>query len=193
MLSAGYAETEITPPVTCPKGRCGGSMPGYFHDRQARGILDAPLKVLLLRQGEESVALVACDLLGIGAPLVARLREAVAQAEMPVPPAHVWIHTTHTHTGGMTPREGTFTSDGEAIYPGFFPGVIDEQWIDEFVARVAAAVAGAALKLVPEAEVTLHEGREASVAFIRRYRMRDGTVRTNPGRANRDVVEPAGT
>ena len=33
MLEAGYAETEITPPL-------GGSMPGYFHDRQATGILD---------------------------------------------------------------------------------------------------------------------------------------------------------
>src|SRR5690242_4879344 len=102
MLEAGYAEVEITPPL-------GGSMPGYFHDRQATGVLDPLMaKVLFLREGQERLALVACDLLGIGAPLVARIRGAVAHAGMPL-----WIHATHTHTGGMTPREGTFTSDAE--------------------------------------------------------------------------------
>ena len=66
-LKATYAEADVTPPL-------GGSMPGYFRDRLATGVLD-PLKakVLFLSQGEEQVALVACD----DSRFVERLREHV--------------------------------------------------------------------------------------------------------------------
>src|SRR5262249_5103429 len=86
LLKAGYDEADITPPL-------GGSMPGYFQDRRATGVLD-PLKakVLYLARGNESVALVACDLIGMGAPLVARIRERVRQVSK-APPRHVWVHS----------------------------------------------------------------------------------------------------
>ncbi len=184
-LRAAYDEADITPPL-------GGSMPGYFRDRQATGTLD-PLraKVLYLSQGKESVALVACDLIGIGAPLVGRIRKAVA-ARMKTPPRHVWVHATHTHTGGMAPRAGSYTSDADTIYPGFYPGRVDEKWVGQLVERTAGAVARAAVRAAQEKQLTLHEGREPTVAHYRRYVMKDGTVRTNPGRNNANVVRPAG-
>src|SRR4051812_2774406 len=93
-LPAAYAEADITPPL-------GGSMPGYFRDRKATAVLD-PLKakVLFLGHGDQSVALVACDLIGMGAPIVARIRARVKDLSKS-PPQHVWVHCTHTHTGGM--------------------------------------------------------------------------------------------
>jgi hypothetical protein len=184
-LRAAYEEADITPAL-------GGSMPGYFRDRQATGTLD-PLKakVLYLSQGKESVALVACDLIGMGAPLVGRIRKAVA-ARLKTPPRHVWVHCTHTHTGGMVPRSDAFTSDAEKIYPGFYPGRVDEKWVGQLVDRTAAAVAAAAGRAAEEKRVSLHEGRETSVAHYRRYVMKDGSVRTNPGRNNANVVRPAG-
>ncbi|HYT94792.1 MAG TPA: hypothetical protein VEL76_39110 [Gemmataceae bacterium] len=184
-LRAAYEEADITPPL-------GGSMPGYFRDRQAIGTLD-PLrsKVLYLSQGKESVALVACDLIGVPGPLIGRIRKAVA-ARMKTPPRHFWIHGTHTHTGGMVPRAGTFTSDAETIYPDFYAGRVDEKWVGQFVERTAAAIARAAERAAEEKRVTLHEGREATVAHYRRYVMKDGSVRTNPGRNNPNVVRPAG-
>src|SRR5205085_2206897 len=105
-LRVAYEEADITPPL-------GGSMPGYFRDRLATGVLD-PLraKVLYLAQGGESVALVACDLIGMAAPLVQRIRRAVTKA-CERPPRHVWVHCTHTHTGGFVPRSDAFTSDAE--------------------------------------------------------------------------------
>ncbi len=190
-LLAGYAEADITPPL-------GGSMPGYFQDRQATGVLD-PLKakVVVLRQGAGahavggSIALVACDLIGMGAPLVERIRAAARRAGGPGV-SEVWVHCTHTHTGGMVPRGGGFTSDAEAIYPGFFPGKLDDGWVDGLVERTADAIKRAAASLRPEGRLTQHEGREATVARYRRYVMKDGTVRTNPGRGNADIVRPAG-
>src|SRR5262245_30778526 len=184
-LKVAYTEADITPPL-------GGSMPGYFRDRQATGTLD-PLKakVLYLAQGKETVALVACDLIGMGAPVVARIRKAVA-GRMKTPPRHVWVHCTHTHTGGLLPRGDGFTSDAEQIYPGFYAGRVDEKWVAQVVERTAGAVARAAGRAAEEKRRTLHEGREATVAHCRRYVMKDGSVRTNPGRNNPNVVRPAG-
>src|SRR5260370_40138752 len=97
---AGWEEADIPPPL-------GGSMPGYFRDRRATGALD-PLKAkaLYLALGKESVALVACDQIGMGAPLVARIRKAVA-AQIKSPPPHVWgpgTHTCHEVEQGSGPR-----------------------------------------------------------------------------------------
>jgi hypothetical protein len=183
-LRVAYEEADITPPV-------GDSMPGYFSDRKATGTLD-PLraKVVYLSQAKESVALVACDLIGMAAEVVARVRKAVA-ARSKTRPRHIWVHCTHSHTGGLLPR--SFTSDAEKIYPNFYPGTVDERWVEEMIERTAAAVARAASRAAPEAHVSLHQGREASIAFCRRYVMKDGSVRTNPGRNNPQVVRPAGT
>jgi hypothetical protein len=184
-LRVAYEEADITPPL-------GGSMPGYFRDRQATGVLD-PLKskVVYLGQGEQSVALVACDLIGMGAPIIGQIRKAVSQA-MKTPPRHIWIHCSHTHTGGLVPRGDGFTSDAEKIYPGFYAGRVDEKWVRQLVERTAGAIVRAAGRAAAEKQLTLHTGRETSVAHYRRYVMKDGTVRTNPGRNNPNVVRPAG-
>lgn len=184
-LRVAYEEADITPPP-------GGSMPGYFRDRQATGVLD-PLKskVLYLGQDNASVALVACDLIGMGASLVRRIRDAVARATKS-PPQHVWVHCSHTHTGGMVPRSDGFTSDAEQIYPNFYQGRVDEKWVGQLVERTAAAVARAADGAAEEKRLTLHAGRETTVAHYRRFVMKDGSVRTNPGRNNPNVVRPAG-
>lgn len=184
-LQVGYAEADITPPL-------GGSMPGYFRDRRATGVLD-PLhaRVLYLRQGGESAALVACDLIGMGAPIVERIRAAAAARERRVRmPEQVWVHCSHTHTGGMLPRG--FTSDAEEIYPGLYEGEVDPAWVESLVRKVGTAVVEAAAGARAETAVTLHEGREDTVARYRRFFMKDGTLRTNPGRNNPDVVRPAG-
>jgi hypothetical protein len=184
-LSAGYDEVGITPPL-------GGSMPGYFRDRKATGVLD-PLKskVLYLRRGDESVALVACDLIGMGALSVERIRVKV-KTLTEAPPRHIWIHCTHTHNGGMLPRGGGFTSDAESIYPDFYPGTVDETWVGQMVDRTAAAIVQAANRARAEKKLTLHVGRETTLAHYRRFVMKDGTVRTNPGRGNPSILRPAG-
>jgi neutral ceramidase len=183
-LRIGFAEADITPPL-------GGSMPGYFKDRKATGVLDAlKTKVVFLGQGEQSVALVACDLIGMGAPLVERIRKKVAQQSKQ--PRHIFVHCTHTHTGGMVPREGSFTSDAEMIFPNFYQGHVDDKWVSLLVERTAGAILKATSEAVLEKNLSLHTGRETTVAHYRRYIMKDGTVRTNPGRGNPNIARPAG-
>src|ERR1051325_2298316 len=60
---AGLAAIDITPPV-------GWRMSGYFYKRLSTGTHD-PLqaKAMVLQQGDERVALVFCDLIGVPATL----------------------------------------------------------------------------------------------------------------------------
>jgi len=58
-MEAGASEIDITPPV-------GMRMAGYFDERFATGVHD-PLKAkaLVLRQGNQEIAMVFCDLVGV--------------------------------------------------------------------------------------------------------------------------------
>jgi neutral ceramidase len=181
-LSVGYGEADITPEV-------GGSMPGYFTDRISTGVLDPLLaKVLVLSKGPTRLAIVALDLIGLQAPEVDQIRAAIYGVTR-IPVEHVFVHSTHTHTGAQTPRR--FTTDAERIHPGLFPGKVDPRWTEGLPARVAAA-AQRALAASRETDARLAVGRQEGLSFYRRFVMKDGTIRTNPGRANPDVVRPAG-
>ena len=57
-------------------------------------------------------------------------------------------------------------------------------------AKLAEAARLAATAAVP-ARISLGAGREESISFARRYLMKDGSVRTDPGRLNPDIVQPA--
>lgn len=93
-MHAGYAEIDITPPV-------GEEMAGYgfYLNRRAVGTLD-PLRARALAlevEGERAVV-VQLDLVGLGADFVAEVRAGVAR-RTGLPPAHLLLHCTHTHSG----------------------------------------------------------------------------------------------
>ena len=43
------------------------------------------------------------------------------------------------------------------------------------------------------ASVSIGRSTAPGISFVRRFRMKDGSVRTNPGRNNPDILEPVGT
>jgi hypothetical protein len=183
-FEVGYAQVDITPPL-------GGSMPGYFHDRLSTGVLDPLLaKVLVLRQRETTLAIVACDLIGLEAPEVQKIRAAIGD-RTGIPADHILVHSTHTHTGAALPDR--FTSDAEELSPDFHIGQVNREWLDNLPTRIATCVAEAVAKCAPQTSIRLATGTQDKVAFIRRYLMRDGSIRTNPGRGNPDIVRPVGT
>src|SRR4051794_28878053 len=91
-LQAGVDVVDITPPV-------GLRMSGYFNERLSTGTHD-PLhaKALVLIQGDAKAAFVACDLIGIPAPIAKKARELAAK-RTGIPAEHIVIHGTHSHTG----------------------------------------------------------------------------------------------
>lgn len=184
---SGYAEADITPPA-------GTSMPGYFTDRKATGTADPLMaRVLWMGHADLPLVMVSLDLIAPPRSMVESIRAktiSLCNEAGLREPAAIWVHATHTHTGGQVERP--FTSDAEEIYPNLRPGVVDQAWVRRAVDATAAAIVSAGKSTVAERDVTLHEGLEHRVAFYRRFVMRDGTVRTNAGRNNPLVVRPAG-
>lgn len=163
MITAGATCLDITPPL-------GTMIPGSFEDRFAEKVRD-PLHVrsFVVERGGEGVAIVVCDLIGVKRDYLDRAKERIA-AETELSAERVLICCTHTHTGAVT---------GDDAYTAF---LID---------RIADAVRLAWQERKP-AQVGFGRALEDRVVFNRRYRMRDGSVRTNPGVGNPDVVAPMG-
>jgi neutral ceramidase len=96
---AGAAAVVITPPEGTP-------IAGYYHLRTADGVLDdLYAKALVLEQDGQKAALVTLDLITVTRPVVVEARRLIAE-EAGIPPDHVMISATHSHTGPVLTRGG---------------------------------------------------------------------------------------
>ncbi len=161
---AGTAMVDVTPPP-------GTAISGYYYKRAARGVHD-PLhaKAIVIQSGEVKAALVACDMLNINERVVAAAR-ALIERDTGIPAAHVMISATHAHTGPDLKNAPEY----EAQLP----------------AKIAESVRLANAALAP-VRIRTGSGAEPSLAFNRRFFMKDGSVGWNPGKANPNIVRPAG-
>ncbi len=165
----GAATAVINPPL-------GASIPGYFEDRKVTGIRTDLLAKALVIEADLPLAILALDAIAAPRPLVLAIRQ-TAERELGIPGERVFVHATHTHTGG--PVWGAFRTAG------------DEGYRDRLVQWSLEALAQAQRRAVP-AEMGFGSVLVPGLQFNRRYWMKDGTVRTNPGIANPEVVRPAG-
>ena len=177
-LRAGAAAVVITPPAGAP-------MAGYYYNRSASGVHDElHAKALVLERSGTKLAMVACDLSAMPRPIVDAARALIAAATG-IPPSHVMISATHTHTGPVLLVENSrYNIDGEMRRIG-------EAYAQALPARIAEAVRLANENLMPATPST-GLGREETLTFNRRYYMKNGTVGWNPGKQNPNIVRPAG-
>ena len=172
-IRVGCGAAVITPGL-------GAYMAGYFEEREATAIHDdLYARALVFDDGDTAAGLLCCDLICLQVEEVARIREAVAR-ETDIPGEHVLVCSTHTHTGPRTRRFRIQEEGGPTL-----------EWLDGFPERAAQAVVEAADNLEP-CTVAGGISLEDRIAFNRRYRMKDGTVQTNPGHRNPGIIEPAG-
>ncbi|MFM7069849.1 MAG: neutral/alkaline non-lysosomal ceramidase N-terminal domain-containing protein, partial [Actinomycetes bacterium] len=129
---AGAAEVDITPPPGLPKA---GYSSNAFDGRGFRSRLRA--RVLHLRSGRSSVALVQCDLLGGSSVLQHLVAQAVATTT-DVPLAGVLIGATHTHAGPGQFLGTDFYNRFASNRSGFDPA-----WTQFLVDQIAAGIESA--------------------------------------------------
>ncbi|MCJ7675069.1 MAG: sugar phosphate isomerase/epimerase, partial [Sedimentisphaerales bacterium] len=93
-LRAGVAVIDITPPI-------GYRMSGYFYERLSTAVMN-PLhaKAIVLRQQDQSAALVFCDLIGLSREVTSRARKQASE-KTGIPPENILIAATHSHTGPL--------------------------------------------------------------------------------------------
>lgn len=154
-LSAGVAETVITPPIgTRLVGY--GARPGP----SARIRDDLTATALVVDDGTTRAAVVACDLCYVHPTLLRAVRRLAAESAR-VPPGNVWVCCSHTHAGPLT-WVGPEAGDPDRAYVAYLPHVL------------AGAVAAAARAMRP---VRLLVGYgHATIGGDRRHRRADGSM-----------------
>ncbi|MBM4370431.1 MAG: hypothetical protein FJ098_02170 [Deltaproteobacteria bacterium] len=135
-LTAGAATADITPDLGHTV-----YLAGFAPDRRATGIRH-PLEAgaLVLRQGQEAVALVTADLVGLLRPDVEAIRRRVTR----VPPERVLVCSTHTHAGPDTIGMWGKGALGIPLCSG-----VDPEYMERLHAAVADAVDRAAAAAAP--------------------------------------------
>jgi neutral ceramidase len=183
-LQAGVAVADITPPV-------GYRMCGYFNERLSTGVLN-PLhaKALVLRQGGTRAALVFCDIIGLS-PEVSKRARAQVEQELGIPAENVLLAATHSHTGPLYFDALRDHLHQKAVAAHGKDPCEERDYPSELVTGMVTAIREADAKVRPvqaQAGVTQQRG----LSFNRRFHMKDGTVRFNPGVLNPDIVRAAG-
>ena len=169
-LQAGAATSNITPWL-------GVAMPGSFRPRYGEDVHDELLaKALVIDNGDVRIAMVTCDLIAIP-EAIANAVKARIKERCGISPECVMVNATHTHSGaGVSNLLGVGEDEG---YTTWLP------------LKVADAVELAVKRMQP-ARAGFASVMEDRISFYRRWLMKDGTVRMNPGFNNPDRVRPMG-
>src|SRR5262245_60061355 len=174
MLQVGFGVEDITPSA-------GMQMPGSFTKRTGKGVRDKLLAVAcVVTDGTKTVALVGLDALFITRGTVEAARR-LALKETNIPAEHILIGANHTHSGG--PMATCLGCDEDTKYT-------------DKVAKAVAAAVKAGWSSLHASEIGVATGKEDSIAFNRRFLMRDGRENTHPGKPgtahHKEIVCPAG-
>lgn len=152
MISVGAAKVEITPAV-------GATIGGHLVDVPSKGVHD-PLyaKALVARRGEETVALVSCDLIGLKTDVTAEVCKRIRE-RTGIPEDRVMIASSHTHSGPLTRNTVVLRRD--------------ERYIESLREKLATVVADAIANLQP-AEIGIGVGEEKRISWNSRPMLKDG-------------------
>lgn len=166
----GFAKEDITPVY-------GADLLGYFNERLNKGFLDRlAVKAAAFRTGDSYAAIVSYDLGYISRAIADAIDSLLTEAHSPLAGKTLYC-CTHTHTGP---------------YPSeCFGHAFDPDYVEEIKQKTVLALKKAYKSLAP-AELYATETECSTLAFNRRYIMKNGKTLTNPGKLNQDIAHPEG-
>lgn len=176
MLKVGFARLDVTPPLGAP-------LAGYWKHRPSDGVLD-PIELVALaaNDGEKTVLIITADFLGIHEKWATEIRTLISE-RTGVPVGFIYIQALHQHTSiqiGYNPHLYD-VSDFNRFSDDAYYDILYRKFVD---------VSKMAIDDLCEAEMSVAQQKTAEdISFVRRYRMKDGSVQTNPGRKNVDKIE----
>jgi len=162
MIKCGFSEIVITP-------RLGLNVPGYFDPRPADGIKDDLYARAFVVESNETAAFVVVDVLFLTAEHVKAIRAKVC-GFTGIPELNVMVSATHSHTASPT----------------------DVADVMETICSRAADAVIIAYNNRKDALLGYGIGFEQTISFNRRYHMKNGTIKTNPGLRNPKIIKTAG-
>ena len=186
-LKVGFCRLDVTPPL-------GIRLMGNNNIRRAENILDAlEISVMALECGETKVLLVSMDALY---PYEhAYIRQTLSE-KFGIPQEAIFVHGTHIHTGPMIDRH--FGSPESPVAAAAV--ALQTPDLDKDIEKIVSYTKFFLNKVVDAADYALRDltntklgyavSQAPGIAFIRRFRMKDGSIATNPGMGNPDIAEP---
>lgn len=166
-MKTGFSRLCITPPL-------GTTVSGYYEERVTKGVLDELyISVVAFDNGNEKALLIAADLLKINQVDCDEYRNRISE-RTGVLFDNIFITCSHTHTGPV-------------VGVNFSTGLRGDGYYEEFLARQLCDASEYALCDLADSEFYYATGEAKNISFVRRFRMKDGSVQTNPGINNPNV------
>ncbi len=172
-LSVGFSRTVINP-------MNGIGLSGYYNTRICDGKLDdLEANIIALTNSGKTALLISVDTLKIKTHTADEIKRRINE-KYGIPADAIFISATHTHVGA---------------YIGYVQEDAPKEPTDIYTEQVISSITEAvqtALDDRKSAKVGYRKNNIDGISFIRRYKMKDGSIVTNPGVGNPDVVEPTG-
>ena len=174
-LKVGYASTLVNPPLNYP-------LHGYYLDRYGKGFIDdLEASALAINCDDKTAIIINVDNGGFQQNVIAKFLDAINK-ETSVDKDYIFISATHSHTAPTT------------FYPEFFD--VDKKFIDDyadFLSVKLAEISKVAIADLKPSKIGYAVGHAPDrIAYIRRYRMKDGTTCTCPPINDPNIDGPIG-
>jgi len=152
------------------------SLAGYFNKRMWNQVLDdLEVRAVVFKEGGDYTAIIQFDLLSINYLLYKEVFSAIKEAGLKgFSSKNVLVCATHAHTA-----PDTFGDKNSMVYR-------------QFAAKKAAEALKDAMGNISKGELYYGLTQDGRFLFNRRYWMKNGTVVTNPGKLNPDILRPEG-
>jgi len=171
-MKAGFSKVCINPPYGAP-------IVGYYEERLVKGIHDDLfVRATAFDDGENRAIVIAIDVCLMDQKYYNDCKKAIKEATGMCEDA-IFINCSHTHTGPLLGKDFASDKCSSEAYDEFFISSV----------RDAAVYSIADLH---EASVETASSVAKNISFIRRYRMKDGGVQTNPGVNNPNIDHALG-
>ncbi len=187
-FKTGFAERDITPEV-------GMEVPGGYGKSFSKKIHDpCKARAVVFDDGKQRVALVGLDALVVPRSLVVEARALITK-RCGIPGEAVMIGASHSHSSGpvgmVLPGEFDHASDFVKDLAYHKSSMADASYLVKVRDAIADAVV-AANDARAVGTASFGSGREETVAFNRRIRMKSDLAASHPGKGNPNNVDFAG-
>ncbi|MGB4400430.1 MAG: neutral/alkaline non-lysosomal ceramidase N-terminal domain-containing protein [Daejeonella sp.] len=176
-LIVGAAKVKMTPSV-------GSIMGDSYGIRISTGVHDdLHIKTLVFQKAGVKVAFITLEVISLPHELVMKSRQLIHQ-QTGITADNIIMNATHAHAGPQLNPLMWEAVGGDAKQKSI-------EYTRNLPVLVLESVRLAISKLQP-AKISVTKVQENTVNFNRRFLMKDGTFRTNPGKLNPNTVRPAG-
>ena len=171
-IKTGFSRMCITPPLGTP-------ISGYYEARFTKGVLDdLYATAVAFDDGKKQSVIIALDIIMLTQEQCEGYKKIIADY-CNLPMESIFINCSHTHTGPMIGKD--FASDLCGL-PAY----------EEYMGIQMRDATAYALQDLSPSKFYAAESKAERISFIRRFRMKDGSVQTNPGVGNPNIDHALG-